>query len=162
MNGVVKQYQASIKMPFAHLGFVFNNEKLVGIDFIEADTEIKATSEAADTFVRQVKQYCNTASSNFTFDLPLSATGTPFQMKVWNELRKIPLGQVVTYGQLARKLNTSARAVGNACRNNPIPVVIPCHRVVAANGVGGYAGHTDGSIHQVKHWLLKHENVSLT
>jgi methylated-DNA-[protein]-cysteine S-methyltransferase len=72
-------------------------------------------------------------------------------------LRSIPPGRTRTYGELASKLGTSARAVGGACRANPCPVVVPCHRVVAANGLGGFAGDTSGRKLEVKRWLLRHE-----
>ncbi len=66
----------------------------------------------------------------------------------------------MTYGGLATKLGSGARAVGNACRQNPISIIIPCHRVVAANGLGGYAGHTQGKVLDRKRWLLTHEGFS--
>lgn len=77
------------------------------------------------------------------FDLPLRPTGTPFRMKVWNELRGIPYGETITYAELARRIGrpTACRAVANACGANPLPVIIPCHRVVASgNRPGGYTG----------------------
>lgn len=73
--------------------------------------------------------------------LPLSPDGTPFQRKVWQILQNIPYGETVTYGEIAKMISPamSAQAVGNAVGANPIPVIIPCHRVVAANGIGGYS-----------------------
>ena len=82
-------------------------------------------------------------------------------MRVWQALQKIPYGEVKTYGQLAKELKSSARAVGNACRANPIPIVIPCHRIVAVSGIGGYAGKTDGPVLERKRWLLAHEGIVL-
>ena len=76
-----------------------------------------------------------------SFDMPLRPDGTPFQRSVWDSLRRIPHGQTVTYGQLANTLNTGPRAVASACSRNPIPIIIPCHRVVGANHLlGGYSG----------------------
>ena len=72
-------------------------------------------------------------------------------------MRRIPIGQVVTYGELAKALDSSARAVAGACRANPIPILIPCHRVVAATGLGGYMGETGGEALAIKQWLLQHE-----
>ena len=91
----------------------------------------------------------------------LAPAGTLFQQRVWRALRRIPSGQVRSYGQLARTLGTSARAVGGACRANPIPVLIPCHRVVAATGEGGFMGKTAGRAMTIKRWLLHHEQTSL-
>lgn len=94
-----------------------------------------------------------------SFDLPLAPHGTEFQKKVWSALEKIPLGSTLSYGQLAEQLGTSPRALGGACGRNPIPVIIPCHRILAANGgLGGYSG-IDGI--ETKQFLLRHEGVSL-
>jgi methylated-DNA-[protein]-cysteine S-methyltransferase len=67
----------------------------------------------------------------------------------------------MTYGELARQLNTSARAVGNACRANPIPLVIPCHRVVSKSDIGGFSGSRNGAPVKSKTWLLGHEGISV-
>jgi methylated-DNA-[protein]-cysteine S-methyltransferase len=88
---------------------------------------------------------------------PLAPEGTPFQRRVWKELQRIPPGARLTYGELAERLKTAPRTVGGACRANPIPLLIPCHRVVAANGDGGFAGHTRGHWLEIKRWLLEHE-----
>jgi methylated-DNA-[protein]-cysteine S-methyltransferase len=75
------------------------------------------------------------------FDLPLAPAGTPFQRRVWDALRAIPPGETRSYGELAARLGTSARAIGGANAANPIPILIPCHRVVGAAGaLGGYSG----------------------
>lgn len=89
--------------------------------------------------------------------IPLAPAGTPFQQRVWRALLRIPPGQVKSYGELARRLGTSARAVGGACRANPIPVLIPCHRVVSVSGEGGFMGKTAGRAMTIKRWLLQHE-----
>lgn len=89
--------------------------------------------------------------------LPLDLAGTPFQHQVWRELQKIPPGQTLSYSELARRLGkpTAARAVGQALKANPLPLIIPCHRVIAAHGkLGGYSA---GLAH--KRWLLAHEGV---
>jgi len=91
------------------------------------------------------------------FDFPLQLTGTPFQHRVWGALLAIPAGQVRTYGALAAQLQTSPRAVAAACRANPCPLVVPCHRVVAAGGLGGYCGASTGPQLGIKRWLLTHE-----
>jgi methylated-DNA-[protein]-cysteine S-methyltransferase len=76
-----------------------------------------------------------------SFDLPLRPGGTPFQRSVWDSLLRIPHGETVTYGHLANALNTAPRPVAGACSRNPIPIIIPCHRVVGANHrLGGYSG----------------------
>lgn len=75
------------------------------------------------------------------FDLPLAPPGSDYQKRVWQAMNRIPYGATWTYGELAKRAGTVARAVGGACGANPIPVILPCHRVVAANGgAGGYSG----------------------
>lgn len=91
------------------------------------------------------------------FDLPLSPAGTQFQRQVWEELRKVPYGRTVSYGELARRVGRpkAARAVGQANHNNPIPIIIPCHRVVGSGGaLTGYAGGLE-----IKEKLLRLEGA---
>ncbi len=107
--------------------------------------------------LQQLTDYFSSAVSLKT--IPVALVGTVFQKSVWKELRKIPLGETRTYGEIAKKLNSSPRAVGNACRKNPVPIIVPCHRVVSANGIGGFAGKTKGREINIKRWLLNHEGV---
>lgn len=80
------------------------------------------------------------------FNLPMRLEGTEFRMKVWNEMRRIPYGETITYKELAQRIGSpdACRAVANACGANPFPILIPCHRVVASGGrIGGYTGGLD-------------------
>lgn len=90
-------------------------------------------------------------------DLPIAPGGTPFQRRVWGCLRRIPPGATRSYGDIARELGSGARAVGNACRANPLLLLIPCHRCVAAHGRGGFHGQLQGRWPAIKDWLLDHE-----
>ncbi|MBB3263018.1 methylated-DNA-[protein]-cysteine S-methyltransferase [Azospirillum sp. OGB3] len=102
---------------------------------------------------RQLRDYF--AGTRLDFDLPLSPRGTAFRQKVWAAMQAIPYGGVLTYGDVARMLETAPRAVGGACGANPIPVIIPCHRIVGGCGSpGGYSGL--GGL-RTKDWLLRHE-----
>jgi methylated-DNA-[protein]-cysteine S-methyltransferase len=92
-----------------------------------------------------------------TVNVKLLKQGTIHQNKVWAELLKIPLGETLTYSALAKKIGSAARAVGNACRTNPYTLLIPCHRVVAVNGMGGYSGHQHGEYIKIKEKLLAYE-----
>ena len=94
------------------------------------------------------------------FDLPLKPGGTQFQQTVWAEISKITRGQTQTYGWVAKKIKSAPRAVGQACGANRYPLIIPCHRIISATGIGGFA-HQDGDgFHRnVKKWLLDHEGV---
>lgn len=157
----MKAYQASIKTPLIHLGISMVNNRLAAIDFIESEDEINPADQATLNVCNRIRQYLQDSKAVDPFDIPCAFAGTAFQHKVWNALKKIPSGKVVTYGELANKLGTSARAVGNACRKNPIPLVIPCHRVISSNGLGGYAGDTSGDLLRFKSWLLQHEGSTL-
>lgn len=107
----------------------------------------------------QINDYFRSAGNSF--QIPILPQGTEFQTRVWLALTDIPPGEVLTYGQLAAKLGSSARAIGNACRRNPTPIVVPCHRVVAKSGLGGFAGDTKGRLTNIKAQLLTHEKINL-
>jgi len=95
---------------------------------------------------------------SYRFHLPLKPQGSAFQQRVWHAISAIEVGQTQTYGELAQQLDSSARAIGRACGTNPFPLIIPCHRVVAANGLGGFAQtSTTGYLLEIKRWLLMHE-----
>ena len=94
------------------------------------------------------------------FDLPLDVEGTDFQMAVWGALVDIPYGATESYGELAERVGRpgAARAVGGANGRNPVPIVVPCHRVIGANGtMVGYAGPSEDGI-AIKRWLIRHES----
>ena len=124
-----------------------------------AVAENSKNSELLESIQQQLQNYFS-AATPITSDA-LKPEGTAFQKSVWIELCKIPFGETRTYGEIAQKLNSSARAVGNACRKNPIAIIVPCHRVVSASGIGGYAGRTEGKQLDIKRWLLNHEGVNL-
>lgn len=123
-------------------------------------SEKDAQDAAADLAARQVEQYL--ADADFRFTLPLPEVGSAFQRKVWDAICAIPRGTVKTYGQVAKHIGSAPRAVGQACGANWFPVIIPCHRVTAAGGLGGFANHDDenGFHLSVKRWLLRHEGVN--
>ena len=99
----------------------------------------------------QLEEYF--AGERTTFDVPLAQHGTPFELRVWDALRAIPYGETRSYGEIARELGSSARAVGRANGRNQISIVVPCHRVIGANGdLTGYAGGLEA-----KRALLEHE-----
>jgi methylated-DNA-[protein]-cysteine S-methyltransferase len=106
---------------------------------------------------RQLLDYF--AERRRTFDLPLKLDGTPFQLAVWQAMCDIPFGVTASYGDLARKVGASARKVGGACGSNRLPIIVPCHRVIASNGhLTGYSG---GRGLETKIWLLRHERALL-
>ena len=145
---------------FGNIEVDYTENEVCGIGFVssEADSGV-ADSPLVFRLLQQIDAYCHQA--NFEFDLPLKLTGTDFQQRVWAELCRIPAGQVRTYGEIAGILSSSARAVGNACRANPVALVVPCHRVVAKNGAGGYMGQMDGENLDIKRRLLRHEGLEI-
>lgn len=119
-----------------------------------------APTRLLDEAARQLAAYFRGTLDRF--DLPLAPAGTPFQRAVWSALRRIPFGRLSTYGEIARALDTAPRAVGLACARNPLPIVIPCHRVVAAASRGFAAGgYSGGDGITTKLWLLRHEGCEL-
>lgn len=152
-----ENYDAVIASPLGRLG-VRARAALTCIDFVSARTALRSpATPVARRVCRQLKAYF--ANPRTRFDLPLAPDGSVFRQQVWRALRAIPAGQVRSYGQLARRLASAPRAVGGACRANPVPIVIPCHRVVAAAGLGGFMGATRGRALDIKRWLLAHEQA---
>jgi methylated-DNA-[protein]-cysteine S-methyltransferase len=115
------------------------------------DEESPILKEAAT----QLQEYF--AGARTEFDLPMELDGTPFQREVWGELSRIPYGETISYGELARRVGRpkGPRAVGQANGRNPIAIIVPCHRVLAGNGIGGYGGGL-----KVKRALLALEGVT--
>ncbi|MFN4148047.1 MAG: methylated-DNA--[protein]-cysteine S-methyltransferase [Rhodocyclaceae bacterium] len=148
-------YAAILAAPVFALGICCDDEAVTGIDFLEPQAEISPVTALAREAVRQLRAYLQ--QPRFAFTLPLKPAGTAFQRRVWAGIAAIPPGATRTYGELARSLGSSARAVGNACGANPYPLVIPCHRVVATYGLGGFNRQRGGFLLEVKRWLLAHE-----
>lgn len=142
--------------PIGRLKIKTKNNTLEMLRFLSDEPE---TQLITDSFLQQVQQELQSyfQNANSIFKIKLTLKGTPFQLKVWNTLSNIPIGKTVTYKSLAIKLNSSPRAIGNACRANPVPIIIPCHRVVAQTGLGGFAGDVSGKLIEIKKWLLQHE-----
>lgn len=118
-----------------------------------------AKNELEESLVDTFRAYFSSSEQDFM--LPIKLQGSEFQHRVWQALQEISIGSVMSYGELAEKLNSSARAVGNACRRNPLPIIVPCHRVVAKSGIGGFAGATQGRLIEQKRRLLAHEGIKL-
>ncbi len=153
-------FDAVFASPVGKLGINVQGRTLCRLEFLSGRSRAVA-AQCADT--RRVQQsilgYFDDPYAVPEVDFRLAGTG--FQCRVWRALRKIPAGKIMTYGALADRLGTSARAVGNACRKNPVPIVVPCHRVVARRGAGGFAGDRQGRLVQVKQWLLRAEGVEI-
>jgi len=149
-------WQAVIAAPGFNLGVRCDEAALHGISFLPPGPAQGPANALAAEAARQLVAYL--ADPEHAFDLPLLLVGTPFQRRVWQRIAVIPVHQTRSYGDIAGDLGSAARAVGQACGRNPHPVVVPCHRVLAAAGrLGGFARQRDGHLLDVKRWLLAHE-----
>jgi methylated-DNA-[protein]-cysteine S-methyltransferase len=153
-------FQAKLPTPFALLGIRTEGDFLAGIVFLPRTGRVLAPRDRlGERICSQIERYLD--DPEFRFDVPLRRQGTPFQRRVWAKISAIGPGRTRSYGSIARELGSAPRAVGQACGENRFPLVIPCHRVLAASGIGGFA-HRAGGFHlSVKRWLLAHEGALL-
>ncbi|MBT8116260.1 MAG: methylated-DNA--[protein]-cysteine S-methyltransferase [Gammaproteobacteria bacterium] len=159
MHRSASSYPLVLDSPVGRLGIRLGHEAVSRLDYLPRSVPLKAAGTRFEQrIVRAIENYFEYPAVPFA--LPLELAGTPFQLRVWSALQAIPPGETCTYAGLAHQLDTGARAVGNACRRNPVSIVVPCHRVVAANGMGGYSGRTGERAIWRKHWLLSHEGAS--
>jgi len=150
------KFQAIISAPFGKLGIRCSNTDLLGIEFLPVKIKSRPpVSEMAKTICAEMEAYL--ADAKHQIDLPFELDGTHHQCNVWQAMLDIPCGQTQTYGKLAKQIGSSAQAVGQACGSNPIPLVIPCHRVVSKTGLGGFMHRADAEALNIKRWLLVHE-----
>ena len=133
------KFQATFASPISKLGITLHDNKLTDIDFL---AKAVPTQPAKDKLASQVAEELQAyfTDPNHRFNVPLNLIGTPFQQQVWQLLASLEVAETLTYGECAHRLNTSPRAIGNACRQNPIPIIIPCHRIVSQSDLGGYSG----------------------
>lgn len=152
-----------IAAPFGCLGIstelVDGSLMVSKIDYLPPKTALRSPQNAlAEEIKRQCKLYFE--SPDHVFNLPLKPAGTIHQQKVWRSAEAIQVGSTKTYGEIARQIQSGARAVGTACGANPYPLLTPCHRVVSAQGIGGFMQeNSPGLFRQIKVWLLKHEGA---
>lgn len=152
-----REFEARLTVPFGRLGVRTDGVAVKEIRFMPPGAALAPTSGLAERACRELERYIDDAE--YRFGLPLAPEGTDFQKRVWAQIAAIPKGGTRRYGEIARDIASAARAVGQACGSNPIPVIVPCHRVVAAGGLGGFAHQSGGFLIDVKRWLLTHEGV---
>ena len=158
MNKPANPYLLVIDSPLGRLGVQVVNNKIYRLDYLAGSVQLRAASSDFDRKVEtELENYFDNPDTGFS--VPFELAGTPFQQRVWLALTLIPFGETLTYGELAARIGSGARAVGNACRRNPVSIIVPCHRVVAAHGIGGYSGSTSGPLLDRKCWLLQHEGL---
>jgi methylated-DNA-[protein]-cysteine S-methyltransferase len=161
LNAAYKQYDALINTPFGAVAISAYGNQLA-IELLTespSESDYPSTHPLVATAYAQITAYLQQPTTQF--NLPVSFHGTPFQQRVWHAIADIPLGQTRTYGQLAHQIGSGPRAVANACGANNLPLVIPCHRVVAQNGIGGFMQSKQNGL-LVKKWLLQHEGVEVS
>jgi methylated-DNA-[protein]-cysteine S-methyltransferase len=152
-------FHAKVPAPFAVLGVRTNGGYLTDIQYLPKGVATLApTNPLAGRVCRQLERYLD--DPEFRFDLPFEYRGTPFQCRVWRAISGIPSGRTLTYLAVAKQLGTAPRPVGGACGANRIPLVIPCHRVLGSDGIGGFMNARGGYPLEVKRWLLRHEGVN--
>ncbi len=155
------RWDAVVEFPKMKVAVATREDRVAGIRYLPLTADSKdPDNELAERTVRQLERYRGDPDTKF--DLPLLVEGSEFQCRVWDAMCAIPRGRTLTYGELARKLGGDGfdvpRAVGQACGDNRLPIVIPCHRVVAAGGIGGFGHSTAGYLLEAKRWLLMHES----
>ncbi len=152
-------YQAKLATPFAVLGIRIEEDWLTDIEYLPLDTPpLAPQTSLAKEVSNQLQAYV--ADSGFIFDLSLHIGGTTHQRRVWSAIQDIPSGTTRSYADIATQLHSAPRAVGQACGANRLPIVIPCHRVIAkSGGLGGFMNASDGIPLTIKRWLLHHERV---
>jgi methylated-DNA-[protein]-cysteine S-methyltransferase len=148
-------HRAFLKTPIGHLEVTGSEKGINSLYFLNFKVKPQHIPACLRTCIDQLDEYFH--GSRVEFDIKLDLDGSPFQLKVWNELLKIPYGQTISYLELARRTgNVKAfRAVGGANGNNPVSIIVPCHRVIGSNGrLVGYRGGL-----KRKKWLLEHEHA---
>ena len=158
-------FDVTVAFPKMKVGVRIRDGRVAEIRYLPLSSRsISPGNPLAEKAANQLEKYREDPDA--VFDLPLLVEGTELQKRVWQAMCAIPRGRTRTYGELARELGGGeaganawemSRAVGQACGDNKLPIVIPCHRVVAANGLGGFAHSTDGYLIEAKRWLLNHE-----
>jgi methylated-DNA-[protein]-cysteine S-methyltransferase len=153
-------FQARMATPFGVVGVRTAGGAIAAIVYLPRSAGTLAPADAlAERACRQIERYLRDPA--LRWDLPLARAGTEFRRRVWRKIAAIRPGETRSYGALAKELGSAARAVGQACGDNPFPLVIPCHRVVAAGGLGGFAHRGGGFEVSIKRWLLAHEGASV-
>ena len=154
----LESFQAKLATPFAVLGIRTVGELLTDIEYLPRGVATLAPlNKLAERVCRQLERYVD--DPHYRFSLPFEYRGSDFQCRVWREISKISVGKTNTYSEVARRLHSAPRPVGGACGKNRLPLLIPCHRVLAAHGIGGFMHARGGEPITIKRWLLAHEGV---
>jgi methylated-DNA-[protein]-cysteine S-methyltransferase len=152
------QAETRYAAPFAVLGIATDGEFVTSVRYLPRQVvPVPPHDRVAERACREIERYL--ADPAHRFSVPYRLDGTPFQRRVWREIEKLFPIKTTSYGEIARRLGTAARPVGGACGANPVPLIVPCHRVLAAGGLGGFMGGNKTFPISVKRWLLRHEGI---
>ena len=141
-----------IKTPITTLVFSLRGDVITGSDWEPDDKMVQPSKHPLQ---KELDRFW--INSDAIIPVKLLKQGSAYRNRVWTELCNIPFGDTISYSALAQRINSAARAIGNACRDNPYPLIVPCHRVVAVGGLGGYSGQTAGEQMAIKIKLLQFE-----
>lgn len=150
--------------PTFDLKVILDIESIIGVEFLIKDTRLVNSPDKSNHFVAKIITQLDSyvKDGKFKFDLPLKLSGSEHQKKVYQQMLYIPAGQTLSYKDIAQNIASSPRAVGNSCGRNPIALLVPCHRVIAANGkLGGFMQSVTVGNVSIKQWLLNHEGVTI-
>jgi methylated-DNA-[protein]-cysteine S-methyltransferase len=151
-----QHHEVIINAPFGAVSINIQNECVIGVTLFPTQRTVRDIDGLfAQNLKKQIAQYFQNADARIK--LPFKVAGTQFQQRVWKAISAIPVGQVLTYSELAHEVGSGPRAVANACGANKLPLLIPCHRVVAKSGLGGFMQSVPDGL-KIKEWLLAHES----
>ena len=149
-------FDVTVDFPMMKVGVTTRDGHVTEIRYLPlSSAAVSPRNALAERAALQLEAYRRDPDSRF--DLPVVIEGSPLQKAVWQAMCAIPRGKTRTYGDVAKEVSADARDVGQACGDNRLPIVIPCHRVVGADGIGGFSHSTGGFPLEVKRWLLAHE-----
>jgi methylated-DNA-[protein]-cysteine S-methyltransferase len=155
MKPSLNTYEIVAQAPFGAVGVRAKGELVTEIALLPPALARSAKSlNAYHALTSQIQAYLSNPRAHF--NIKHEVAGTPYQRLVWQAISAIPCGETRTYAELAQQIGSGQRAVANACGANPFPLVVPCHRVVAKNGLGGFMQGFEGGL-EIKKWLLAHE-----
>lgn len=160
----MSECQLNFAFPSFGLSVLHDEDHLLQATFYDLKENrpdiVGAKNKLTTEIIRQLELY--QSDHKFIFDLPLRFTGTKHQQQVWRIMQDIKSGSTKTYGEVAHEISSAPRAVGGACGKNPFPIIIPCHRIIAANlQLGGFNSSNIFFNLGIKRWLLAHEGIFL-
>jgi methylated-DNA-[protein]-cysteine S-methyltransferase len=157
------QYDAKLIAPFGAIGIIADDKAVTALHLLPHGHSAIPPKKNTIAHLACVQLMAYFDNADYEFDLPIRLSGSKHQLDVWQAMREIQAGSTRTYGEIAAEIGSNARAVGTACGKNPVPIVIPCHRIVTANGLGGFMGTRDEKAKDnplaIKRWLLTHEHA---